>query len=135
MGNIICHFCKKRVGVEVVVEQSVSRLICGDCKKKRDKESVYCDVCGATLSSGSAVGCLECYRYKNQVDNTLQGLQGKTRHIGKTPYTIGLSTDDAYRYYKERYEIAMKIRDVQAMAQWDLQMKYVVKRPAPQSDE
>lgn len=63
-----------------------------------------CNFCGKRLSEfyeTGMLGCPHCYKaFEKQVVSTLYKIQGKTFHVGKTPYN--LSEED--RYLLSRYK-------------------------------
>ena len=70
-----------------------------------------CNFCGKRLSEfyeTGMLGCPHCYKaFEKQVVSTLCKIQGKTFHVGKTPYN--LSEED--RYLLSRYKTLLSEKE------------------------
>lgn len=80
-----------------------------------------CPYCGSKLSvyyKTGMLGCPECYDwFENEIDQTLQSVQGSTKHIGKRPKysaTEKALIEDYARYLseKEKALISGRFEDV-----------------------
>lgn len=81
-----------------------------------------CPACGTTFDEfrrTGLLGCAQCYSaFREELTNTVRGIQGKVRHVGKRPSVGAEEKYDMMRAYvtqretlKEGLEKAMRERD------------------------
>lgn len=96
-----------------------------------------CNFCGKRLSEfyqTGMLGCPHCYKaFEKQVVSTLYKIQGKTFHVGKTPYNLSnedralLSKYKRLLSEKERATIEGRFSDIRSLTKEILEISNQLK--------
>lgn len=96
-----------------------------------------CNNCGRALSQFYAtgmLGCPHCYKaFEKEITSTLYKIQGKTFHVGKTPYNLSNLDRELLAEYKrlimekERATIERRFSDIRQLSKEILELSEELK--------
>ena len=125
---MLCSSCKKNQATNIYERitdgKKQTEYYCADCYRRlfhsaeRSGEKAVngvCSVCGYTAKeyfSSGLVGCEHCYKsLKNALYPSIQRMQGKDVHIGKTPQPVHALSPEEERRKALRLEVEMRIKN------------------------